>query len=250
MISPVRRRVSAAPTRRPRVVALVGIDGSGKTTQSRRLATRLTGQGRPASYSRNAGGRRWFGRLAERVGRTDAEALLGRAGLLLVDSVLRWLAIARGLLLARFRGEVAIMDRYAYCQYASIRAHGGGRWERLARLAYRVFPAPDVTFLLTVEPEEAHRRIEARGTDHETLGYLGAADAAYRSLPEHIKFVIIDANNPPDAVARSIGDRIDLLFLPDGRSTRRARTPRRQPGRKVGSFVLRGRTFAGITRRG
>jgi dTMP kinase len=228
----------------------VGIDGSGKTTQARRLATRLTGLGIPASYSRNAGGRRWFGRLAGRLGRADAEHLLGRPGLLLVESVLRWLAIARGLLLARLTGQVAIMDRYAYCQYASIRVYGGGRWERLARLAYRVFPVPDVTFLLAVRPEEAYRRIEARGTDHETRGYLAAADAAYRSLPEWAGFVVVDANNPPDEVARLIGDRFDTLVVAGDQPFRRTRAPWRQPGRKVGSFALWGRTFAGITRRG
>jgi len=97
-----------------------------------------------------------------------------------------------------------VMDRYAVCQYASIRAHGGHRWERFARLAYRVFPAPQLTILLTVDPAEAYRRIERRGTDHEELSYLVAADAAYRSLPEYAGFVVIDANQSPAEVTRAI----------------------------------------------
>ena len=45
------------------------------------------------------------------------------------------------------------MDRYAVCQYASLRARGAGpAAERRARLAYRLFPRPDVTFLLAVDP--------------------------------------------------------------------------------------------------
>src|SRR5690349_4757304 len=109
--------------RRLRTVALVGVDGSGKTTQAHRLAGELAAQGLPASYRRNAGGRRWFGRLAITLGRRDADHLLGRRGFLFVESVLRWLSIARTLLRRFVTGEIAVMDRYAVCQYASLRAH-------------------------------------------------------------------------------------------------------------------------------
>ncbi|BCJ51719.1 hypothetical protein Asp14428_31940 [Actinoplanes sp. NBRC 14428] len=204
-------RTPSAPTaptvRRPRTIALVGIDGSGKTTQAHLLATALAERGWPATYRRNAGGRRWFGRLAVALGRRDGEHLLGRRAMLLVESVLRWLAILRTLLRRRLTGETAVMDRYAVCQYASIRAHAKNprperlnRAERRARLAYRVFPRPDVTFLLAVDPEVAYDRIERRGYDHEEMDYLRAATAAYRSLPEHDTFVVIDANGTPDQV--------------------------------------------------
>jgi thymidylate kinase len=189
----------------PRAIALVGIDGSGKTTQAHRLAAELSAARLPASYWQNAGGRRWFSRLARRLGHSDAQRLLGRNGMLGAELVLRWLAIARALVRSSLRRRVAIMDRYSVCQYASIRAHGGGhRWEGVARLAYRVFPVPDVTFLLSVSPQEAYRRVETRGTDHESLAYLSAGDAAYRALPESLSFVVIDASGTPDQVARAI----------------------------------------------
>ncbi|MEJ3744623.1 dTMP kinase [Actinomycetes bacterium KLBMP 9797] len=192
-------------SRRPRIIALVGIDGSGKTTQAHRLAADLAARGVRASYRQNAGGRHWFGLVARRIGRRDAEDLFGRTGMLWVESLLRWLAIARALLRSTRHREVAVMDRYAVCQYASIRAHRGGRVaERLARLAYAIFPRPDVTFLLDVRPGEAYRRIELRGTDHESVDYLAAATAAYRSLPEHAGFTVIDANGAPDTVSRQI----------------------------------------------
>ena len=47
--------------------------------------------------------------------------------MLVVESVLRWLAIAAAAARCLVTGEVAVMDRYAVCQYASIRAHGGQR---------------------------------------------------------------------------------------------------------------------------
>jgi dTMP kinase len=188
---------------RAAVIALVGIDGSGKTTQAHLLAAWLTVSGIPAAYWQNAGGRRWFGRLAHRFGRPDAQALLGRRLMLTVEAVLRWLAIARALVWSRLTGRVAVMDRYAPCQYASIRAHGAGR-ERLARLAYRLFPPPEVTFFLAVPPEEAYRRIELRGADHERYAFLTAAAAAYEALPEAETFVRIDATGPPGAVQEEL----------------------------------------------
>lgn len=192
-----------------RAVALIGIDGSGKTTQAHRLADALTAAGLPATYHRNAGGRRFLGRVAQRLGRPDAQRLLGRGGLLVVESVLRWLAIAVALLSRLLTGRVAVMDRYSACQYASIRAHGGRRWERLARLGYRLFPPPQVTFLLAVDPAEAYRRIERRGTDHESMRYLTAADHAYRTLPEYPTFVLVDAGRPADEVSRQIREHLD-----------------------------------------
>jgi thymidylate kinase len=185
------------------IVAIVGIDGAGKTTQAQLLADWLTAAGHPADYWQNAGGRRWFGRLARRLGRRDAQGLLGVGGMLFVEAVLRWLAIARALLRSRVRGRVAVMDRYSWCQYASVRAHGGRR-ERFARSMYRRYPAPDVTCFLAVAPGRAYARVEARGTDHEDLAYLAAADAAYRSLPEFGTFVVIDANREPELVQRDL----------------------------------------------
>ncbi|MEU1685817.1 dTMP kinase [Micromonospora sp. NPDC005707] len=189
---------------RLRAVALIGIDGSGKTTQAHRLAEALTAAGHPATYHRNAGGRRWLGRLAQRVGRPDAQRLVGRNGLLALESVLRWLAIALALLTCLVTGRTAVMDRWSACQYASIRAHGGQRWERLARAGYRVFPPPRVTFLLTLDPAEAYRRIERRGTDHESMRWLSAAATAYRTLPEYGSFVVVDGNGTPEEVSRRI----------------------------------------------
>ena len=93
----------------------------------------------------------------------------------------------------------------AVCQYASLRARGARpAAERRARLAYRWFPRPDVTFLLVVDPEVAYDRIERRGYDHEEMSFLYSAAAAYRSLPEFAEFVVIDANGTPDEVAAAI----------------------------------------------
>ncbi|GGN37434.1 dTMP kinase [Actinoplanes campanulatus] len=215
MALPAQSRPAALPARgarrSPRTIALVGIDGSGKTTQARGLAARLIADGFPAAYRQNAGGRHWFGRIAVLLGRADAEDLFGRRGTLAVESALRWLAIARTLLRRAVRREIAVMDRYAVCQFASLRAHGARpAAERFARLAYRLFPRPDVTFFLAVDPEIAQERIERRGYDHESIEYLRAATDAYRSLPEYSRFIVIDANGTPDQVLKALRTELGL----------------------------------------
>jgi dTMP kinase len=194
------------------VVAIIGVDGAGKTTQAHLLAEWLIAAGHAADYWQNAGGRRWFGRLAQFFGRPDAQALLGVGGMLFVESVLRWLAIARALIRSRVRRHIAVMDRYSWCQYASIRAHAGpggpvaglSRRERRARRLYGLFREPDLTVFLAVTPGRAWTRVEERGTDHEELAYLASADTAYRSLPEADRFVVIDADRDAASVQREL----------------------------------------------
>jgi dTMP kinase len=190
------------------IIALVGIDGAGKTTQAHLLAEWLDAHGHPADYWQNAGGRRWFGLLAKRLGYRDAQNLLGTGGMLFVETVLRWMAILRALVRSRLRRRTAVMDRYSWCQYASARAHSAGRAgtrrERRARRWFRAFPEPHLTVFLAVRPGLAYTRIELRGTDHEDLDYLAAADAAYRSLPEAERFVIVDADRDPASVQRAL----------------------------------------------
>jgi dTMP kinase len=207
----------------PRLIALIGIDGSGKSTQARRLAATLTALGHPADYRQNPGGRRWFGRLARRLGRRDALDLLGGRLLIAIESVLRWLAIARSLIRSRRGDRIVVMDRYTACEYASIRAHLGRR-ERLARLAFALFPAPDLTFYLAVSPAEAHRRVLARATDTEDPGYLRALDAAYRALPEAAGYLHVDAGASPDEVHRALLHSTVGGVLPAASTARRTGT--------------------------
>ena len=56
-------------------------------------------------------------------------------------------------------------------------------------------------------------RVERRGSDHETVAYLTAADAAYRSLPELTGVVVIDANRTPDVVNAEIHAHLSA-YLP------------------------------------
>lgn len=185
---------------RRRIIALVGIDGAGKTTQAKALARWLNDSGVPAEYFENPGGRVAIDRFARRLGRRNGVDLLGRHGFLAAEMATRWLAIARGLTITWFKGSTAVMDRYSYCEFVVIRARRDPG-ERLARAFYSVFPRPDLVCFMTVPPEVAQERIESRGYDTESLAYLRSLDTAYRSLPESRGFEVVDADAPPDVVA-------------------------------------------------
>jgi dTMP kinase len=186
-----------------RVIALVGIDGSGKTTQAVRLTEALHASGHRVRYGPNPGGRRWMARASRRLAGTDPARLLGQRGLLGIESVLRWLAIARSLLAANLTGRISVMDRYSVCQRVSIRVHGGGRLLRgIVHLAYSMFPEPDLLILLDIDAQVAYQRIERRGTDHEELSFLRAAGAAYRELAQNA--VHLDGGLAEDEVAQAV----------------------------------------------
>ncbi|CAO5185964.1 Thymidylate kinase [Frankia sp. AiPs1] len=103
------------------VIALVGVDGVGKSSQARTLAAALRAAGRPARSFENGGGRPLLDPLARRFGRRDGPDLLGRRAHLAVEATLRATAISIALAVCRLRGEIAVMDRYTYCQYATMR---------------------------------------------------------------------------------------------------------------------------------
>lgn len=197
----------------PAIIALVGIDGAGKTTHAKALVDWLSSCGIAATYYANPGGRLFLGRVARRLGRADAVGLLGRTGFVAIEALFRWLNIARAIIGSRLSGRVAVMDRYSYCQYAMMRVRAD-QGEPVARALYSVFPRPDVVCFLAVAPGRAHRRVELRGTDSEELSYLSAADAAYRSLPESASFTVVNADGPPESVQSALREAVGARLSP------------------------------------
>ncbi|MFF4894222.1 dTMP kinase [Micromonospora chersina] len=192
------------------MIALVGVDGSGKSTQARALARRLTARGVPATYFENAGGRPLWNRLAWALGRADGPALFGRTLYPALEATVRALAMARTVFVARLTGRTAVLDRWTWCQDV-IMAARGDRGRRAVRAAYAIFPRPSVVCFLATSPEVAQRRVAARGIDTEELAHLRALDAAYRALPEFGSFVVLDGDGDPDGVAAALDRTVSPL---------------------------------------
>jgi dTMP kinase len=187
---------------RRQVIALIGIDGSGKTTQGKWLARWLNDQGQRAQYFKNPAGRVTIDRLARSLGRKNGPELLGRSYFAL-ELAIRWVMIARALSWSWLLARTAVLDRYTYCHYALIRARGrsGEPW---ARRVLGIFPQPDLVVWLRVPPTEAQHRVTKRGYDHEDLDYLLAFDNGYRSLAEVDRFIQVSAVADPEQVQQEL----------------------------------------------
>src|SRR5688572_4992851 len=145
--------------KRGRLIVVEGIDGAGKSTQVKRLAAELRGEGRPVVQSREPTDGPWGRKI-----RTSAAA--GRMSLddelhAFVEDRKEHVATVVGPALAR--GDIVLLDRYYFSTIAYQGARGGDI-DVIRRMNEAVAPPPDRVLLIDFEPEAALRRIrESRG---------------------------------------------------------------------------------------
>lgn len=200
-----------------------GVEGSGKSTQARRLAEWLEEKGIPHLLCREPGGTA----LGEEIRRLLLEggAVGARAELLLmlaaratfVDELVRPHLAA---------GEVVIADRY---QLSTFAYQGYGRGLPLDEVRrINAFATggltPDLTIVFDVPPEVGEARRVAAGRSSDRIERAGAAFhqrvfEAYRLLAEAEPGVeCIDGTAPPDRVQQMVLDtlrrRFPETFLP------------------------------------
>ncbi|WGW13399.1 dTMP kinase [Saxibacter everestensis] len=175
-------------------VALLGIDGAGKTTVARSLVRRSRARGDAASLYRHPGGRKTLDNVARRFNST-AEAALGSQGLTVIETVTRSLAVIRSAVQSRRRDGLVVFDRYIHCQIA-LRRMRGLHSSPFLQWLLTTLPRPDVIVFFDISPRQAHARILARGIDTEPLAMLCELDAAYRQLSDFDDFYRIDAGRP------------------------------------------------------
>lgn len=195
---------------RAAVVALMGIDGCGKTTQARRLVDWLCGQGVDATYWRSEGGRSELDRLAHGLGRRDIADLVGPEPAAVAQAVIRWRSIRAASEPMSREGAVVVMDRYVHCQFAAARLQGLS--VELTREIFNEFPAPDLALFLEIDPAVARERVMRRGLDTDSLELLTELDRAYRELPEFVDFVRVDAAATPNEVEGRLRDEVATLL--------------------------------------
>ncbi|MDF9749337.1 thymidylate kinase [Arthrobacter sp. ES3-54] len=176
------------------LIVLTGIDGSGKTTAARATVAAARRTGKKALLLRNYAGRRRMSLLSAQFG-IQLHPRLADA----VETAVRTANVVVSHARAHRHPGLVIMDRHLHCQLALRQARGLPRGRLLPFLLAK-FPQPDVVIHLVIDPEQAHQRVLARGTDTETLGELYSLRAAYRAMPEYAHFTELAASGTPEEV--------------------------------------------------
>jgi dTMP kinase len=226
-------------------ITFEGLDGSGKTTQLRRLAATLEAEGHTVVTLRNPGGTALGDRIRSVLLDSRSEAALGpiapaaEMALMFAD---RAQSIAEIVLPALAAGSIVLCDRYTDSSEAY---QGGGRQLGSPRVLAMHAAAcdnlqPDLTLLLLPSLESSlkrarrrnQRHVERQGTDENR--FEREPDDFYRRIYDKYKeiaarepdrVVIIDRNDSieeiethiQEIVAKRLGTRnqkIDLRSMP------------------------------------
>lgn len=145
--------------KRGSLIAFEGLDGSGKTTQLRRLAAAL----RAAGHAVVETGEPSAGPVGRRIREMarSAEPISGEDELrLFVED--RREHVAEVIVPALAAGQVVLTDRYTLSSVAYQGARGLDPQEIL-RAGEAEFPAPDLAIVLEIDPGRGLERVSARG---------------------------------------------------------------------------------------
>jgi dTMP kinase len=200
-------------------IALEGIDGSGKSTQSRRIAETLTEMGHKVYTT--------FEPTDSRIGVMIRDIFSHRmegdhrviAALFVADRLNHLLNSQDGILKKLDEGYTVITDRYYFSSYAYHSAHMDMDWVIKANALSAELLRPDLNIYIEISPEVSMERINRGRTSvemYETLENLTIVCQKYQQAFERLsdveKIVKIDGNRPADIIAEDIKQQILSLL--------------------------------------
>lgn len=197
---------------RGRFITLEGGEGTGKSTQARRLAEALRGAGREVVLTREPGGSPAAEAIRDLL-LDGTVAPFGPAAEALMFAVARADHMRRTIRPALADGVWVVCDRFIDSTRAYQGAAGVPRAEidRLEALAIGA-DRPDLTLILDLPPELGLRRMRARGAaadryEADTTAVHEARRAAFLTIAaaESERCAVIDASGDVEAVAEAIG---------------------------------------------
>ncbi len=202
-----------------RFVSFEGIDGSGKSTQARRLATTLKDAGQDVVLTREPGGSAGAEEIRRLLVEGDPNRWSPETEILLFTAARRD-HLERVITPAIVAGKTVICDRFA----DSTRVYQGAtRGDLRAKVdalhAQMIAREPDLTILIDMDPGEALSRGLARNSGEDRFEDFGAGFQATlrrgfldlaRSAPK--RFHIIDGARTEDAVAKDVQDACAQAF--------------------------------------
>lgn len=202
--------MASAEQRTGLLIALEGIDGSGKSSQARRLARTLTVRGIEVVIFREPGDSVYGDRLREQFehGRTVSPEEEKR---LFVED--RRIDVRDNIAPSLEAGRVVILDRY----YFSTMAYQGALGldpEELRAENEAFAPRPDLTLVLDVPSHTGVSRIRARRDvpdSYEHADYLASVRDLFRSFCDG-DVICVDASADEATVAAAIWQHVASLL--------------------------------------
>jgi dTMP kinase len=197
-------------------ITLEGMDGSGKTTQMRRLAARLRDMGKKVLETAEPGGTP-IGAKIRRILLDSANQELSPTAELLLYFASRAQNVDQWILPALERGDIVLADRFtdsSLVYQGCGRGLGAENVMALDRIACRGL-RPDLTLLVDIDAETSLARARNRNTaqptpetrmDEQSLEFHRRVWEAYHQLaarePERVK--VVDGSAAMDEIERQI----------------------------------------------
>ncbi|MDD9739332.1 MAG: dTMP kinase [Marinovum algicola] len=194
-------------------ISFEGIDGSGKSTQARRLAEHLRALGREVVLTREPGGSPGAEEIRALVLRGDPDRWSAETEILLFTAARRD-HLERTILPALAAGKVVICDRFA----DSTRMYQGLSRGDLRGIvdqlhALMIGREPDLTILIDMDPALGLARAKGRGGVEERFEDFGAGlqeqmRAGFLALAGEFpdRFRVIDGGRAVDEVAQDVAE--------------------------------------------
>lgn len=171
-------------------IALEGIDGSGKSTQTKLLTEKLAGLGHKV-YSTFEPTDNEIGKLIRNILKGNAKAdHRVIAGLFVADRLDHLLNSSYGIVKKLEEGYTVICDRYCFSSYAYQGTHMDMNWVIQANSMSAQILRPDVNIFIDVSPEISMQRLHANRDNielFETLDNLQQVRAKYMEAFEKLK---------------------------------------------------------------
>ncbi|MBX7097287.1 MAG: dTMP kinase [Myxococcaceae bacterium] len=185
------------------LIALEGIDGTGKSTQAALLRDWLAGLGVEVLSTKEPTSGPWGKKIRD----SAVSSRMSPQDELHAFVSDRQEHVRDEILPALRRGAAVVIDRYYYSTVAYQGARGLSKADVLA--ANRAFaPIPDVVFLFDLEPEAGLERVTGRGQGKdlfETVDELSKARENFRWLARTNQHVVqLDAAQAPAEVHRAL----------------------------------------------
>lgn len=192
---------------KPRFITFEGIDGSGKSTQARRLAATLD----DVVLTREPGGSPGAEEIRNLVLTGDPERWSAETEILLFTAARRD-HLEKTINPALEAGKTVICDRFA----DSTRVYQGATRGDLRAMVDQLHDVmigrePDLTFIIDMDPEVALKRGLARGSGEDRfedfgLSFQETLRHGFLSLARNFadRCVLIDGNRGPDDIAADI----------------------------------------------